>query len=436
MSGDDDFVQALDTGTEQEAAIEPGQADPGVDTEPADSFEAGAPAVVTERVGKAKIPRTAATRKAMAEAMTKFAADKKASKEAGEDEGDFGPTDDEPAYVPPAKAVPAPAVEVAPAAEVAPAVAPPVIAAPPAPSLDPEVVKLKQSLAAELDKHRATTADLEKRRADFEAERSASGAVDEAEYLESPTKGYRKWREQMRGAPLTDEEFRQEAADFVTLTSSDVLGVKLPDEVRAKMDAALARKAMASYRTREQKQKDAEAKAAAARHAEETEKQEAARVEAEWKQAAVTLDGHFKATESVAKEYAFLAAEDSPGSIVVDVIQSAKRRDGTSLSWQEASKQANDYLKKQASSYYDKRKHLLSAAPVPGQVTTPPAAKKDVQGDPQVPKQVTRPSPAPVASSTPPVATRVTKPGSSWSNEAHRRETRRAFAPLFQKPDE
>lgn len=404
---DDDFVEAVGS-AESEPALEPGDVAAGTDDDGGkDHFEASAPQNPSERIGRVRIPRTSAGRAAMVEAMAKF----KAEKTADDDVGDFGPTDEE-ATGAPAKvtraASPAATVPVKTAAEAAPIATAP----PPAPSLDPEVGRLRQTLAAEIEKQRALTTEAETRAA------AAVGPVEHTEYLESAPKSYRKWVESMRGEPMSDDEFRQEAADFVTLMSGEVLGVKLPDEVKARIEAQLARKAFTSYKKQDQK-----------RAATETAKAEAARVDQEWDQAAQALNGQFR-VEATAKEYAYLAAEDSPGAIVVDVIKSAKRRDGTVLSWQEASKQANDYLKKSISVYVDKRKHLLSVA-----APAEPAAKAEARpGRPPGTQQVTRaPEPQQPAQPTSDLPV-VRRANPTWSKEAHRRGTREAFREVF-KPE-
>ncbi len=398
---DDDFVEATG-GADSEPALEPGDAAP--DDSPADSFDGG-----SDHVGRARIPRTDASRQAMADAIAKFKSERET--DGDDDVGDFG-VYDEGAKPTPKKVTPA----AAPTPGAADAIGHAQPPTPPAPSLDPEVGRLRTALAADRE-------TLAKERAAFESERDVSrGVVDHEQYLESAPKAYRGWLESMRGAKLTDDEYRQEAADFVTLMSSDVLGVKLPDEVRSRIEAQLARKAISAYRAKDTRRQMAE-----------TSKREAERVEAEWRSAAQALDGQFR-VEATAKEYSWLATEDSPGSIVVDVIQSAQRRDGTVLSWQEASKQANDYLKKQASRYIDKRKHLLSAAPTEKSVGDAAKAQDGRTGRPPGSSQVTRP-PEPIAPSTEaPVVSRH-KPGSTWDKEAHRRATRAAFAPVF-KPEE
>jgi hypothetical protein len=400
---DEDYQEALGA-DESEPALEPaerGGGDAGDDFVPVngDSSSTWQEGTPTERVRRAAIPRDEKTRASMAEAIAKFAADRA---------GQPGEA---------AKVAPAAAAPISPASA-------PAAPQPPAPSLDPEVGRLKQQLAS-------AQAELDKRIAAVEAERQQVGGVaDYGAYLESQPRAYRAWLESMRGDKLSEDDFKSEVADFVTLLSSDVLGVRLPDEIRARIDSSLAKKAMGAMRARE----DRRAKA-------ETEKQEAARVAREWQDAARALDVEFK-DEATGKKYPWLAAVDpqedgaTPGQIVVDVIQSALRKDGTVLSWEEASKQANDYLKNKSSRHYDRRKHLLSAAPVAPTGAVANGKQGSAPGRPQqAPSQVTRDQPPEATPARTEATPRKPKPGSQWDREAHRRETLRAFAGVF-KPEE
>lgn len=423
---DDEYVEAL--GTDSEPAVEPA----GV-TLNNDDFD-GEPGEVTRRV---RIPQTDATRKAMAATIAAFKADRLAHPE-GEDEGDFGPTE-EPAVLEPGASKPkpkaaAPVAVVDPAAPVvaAPvdplAVTPPAApalkldlpidpAAPPAPSLDPEVTWLRQTLNAEREQLRTQITDerakLTKEREAFEAKReSASKAVDYESYLESAPKSYRGWLEEMRGDKMSDDEFRQEAADFVTLMSSDVLGVKLPDDVLARIQTQQVRKSLSAYKAKDSRQKMAE-----------TNRREADEVEAKWKSSAASVDAHFQADEKTRTAYRYLAAEDSPGSIIVDVIKSALAKDGTRLDWGQASKLADEYLGKQFKAYNEKRKHLLVEQPAAKAIETeaPP-------GRPPGTQVVRAPPPPPPPALPPPTPSPIT---GKWNPEEHRRATRRAFAQVF-----
>jgi hypothetical protein len=308
------------------------------------------------------------------------------------------------------------AAEVKPAAATAPPAAPPPAPPapePPAPSLHPEVLKLKQQLEAE--------------RAALQAERAAAAPPAPAplpdassleDYIDNSPRAYRNWLESMRGEKFTtDDEFKAEVSDFITQMSADVLGVPLPENVRIKLDAAQARKAVRTHKTILAKKEAALAAKMEADRTEATTKAEADRVEAEWSKAATVLSQQFQAqpgadgkpaTSQAAAAYPWLAAEDDPGKIVVDVIRAAMTKDGTQLAWQEASKKANDYLAEQAKRYYDKRKPLLATAAAP-------AAPK-----PAVP--AAKPAPLPEARVVPP---------KKWSRDNHMENTKAAFRQML-----
>lgn len=422
MSDEDDYTEALGT-AESEPAAEPLHAAPKVQ-----SFDED----LDEAPRRVRIPQTDATRKAMADTIAAFKADKLAHPEDADDEG-FGPTDEPAALEPGETRKPvAKSVDAAPAVEkpsepiAKPAEAPVSLdqklgEAPPAPSLDPEVSWLRKTLSEQTQTHQKQMAEdraaLVKEREAFEARReSASKAVDYETYLESAPKSYRTWLEEMRGDKMSDDEYRQEAADFVTLMSSDVLGVKLPDDVLARIQTQQVRKSLSAYKAKDSRQKMAE-----------TNARETAEVEAKWKSSAASVDAHFLSDEPTRKQFRYLAAEESPGSIIVDVIKSALAKDGTRMSWNDASKLADDYLSKQAKAYYEKRKHLLVEQPAAKAVET-----EAPTGRPSGTQVVRAPAPTPPAPATqPPVIAALPPKTGKWSNEEHRRATRRAFAPVF-----
>jgi len=307
----------------------------------------------------------------------------------------------------------------------------PVAGTPPAPSLDPEVRQLVQQLKAEREQiaaERATEkAEAEKQRK--AAEPAAPSLPDthslEA-YIDSPPAAYRNWLEAMRGEKFaTDDEFKSEVSDFITMLSSDVLGVPLPENVRVKLDAAQAKKIVRTHKTIQTRKEAAAAAQIEKERAAATEKAEAERVEQEWTKAATVLSQQFApandaegkpAVSATAKAYPWLAAEDEPGKIIVDVIRAAVTKDGTQLSWQEASQRANDYLAESARKYYDKRKPLLGADPVAAKPPAPPAAKP-----------VTTPPAPPV----PPKAPTVPQSPNKWSRDKHVEATKAAFRTMI-----
>lgn len=304
------------------------------------------------------------------------------------------------------------------AADILAATPPP--AAPPAPSLDPEVRRLKEQLAAERKALEAERAELEKAKAK-PAEPTAPVALGLEDYIEAAPRAFRSWLESMRGEPLTDDEYKAEVSDFITQSSAEVLGVPLPEATRIRLEAALARKAVKTNRTIQAKREAARTAAEEKARAEAAERQATEELERQWSQAAHAVGTQFQPTadatgkptaSQAAAAYPWLAAEDEPGKIVVDVIRAAAQRDGTQLSWQEAAKKANDFLADQAKSYYEKRKPLLGEKPA-----APPAAK---------PMAAVTPAPA-QPPAAPPAEPRPAANPSKWTRDRHLESTKAAF---------
>ena len=237
---------------------------------------------------------------------------------------------------------------------------------------DDELERLREQLAAERERRSYESTEPEQRGPDLEA------------YIDAPHRSYRSWLESMRGEALSDEDFKSEAVDFITAISTEVLGVPLPPNVKAKFDAAQARKMIRTSKT-----------TAAKREAMAREKSEAAAVEREWAKAATTLDRHFKPGSEAARTYPWLAAEDSPGQLITDTIREAGSQ-GTTLTWEEASKKIDSHLAEQAKRREARRKPLPATAPT---------------------------EKAPAAPSTP----------GRWSRAAHLRQSLEAFKKATQK---
>ena len=116
-------------------------------------------------------------------------------------------------------------------------------------------------------------------------------------------------------------------------------------------------------------------------------------------------------TSAAAKAYQWLAAEDEPGKIIVDVIRAQASKDGTQLSWQEASKRADEYLAGQYRKAYDKRQALLVAKPAAATAAPVAAAK---------------PPAPPVAAAKPP-----SSEPKKWSRERDREIAKAAFRTMI-----
>jgi hypothetical protein len=348
---------------------------------------------------KRSTARVAAARKAFAEKIAESKQQLAATaKETAPDPED----DSEPAAVV-ADAVPAPVI---------PQVVTPAAAAPPAPSLDPEVARMRQQLATdreelakEREKDAAARAEWEKARLPIEASLE--------DYLDRPVTSYRAWLESMRGEKLTDDDFKAEMHDFVTQASADVLGVPLPESIRTRLEAQQARKIVRTHKVVQAKKEALAAQRAESERAASATTAETERIEQEWTKATDVIGKLFvgEAADKPAPAttaYPWLAIEDAPGKIVVDVIRAAAKKDGTQLSWQEAAKKANDYLESQGKSYYAKRQPLLGAAPA-AKVAAPVA------------KAVT-----PVAKAAAPVDD-VPAQNKKWTRDRHMETTRAAF---------
>jgi hypothetical protein len=292
--------------------------------------------------------------------------------------------------------------------------------APPAPSLDPEILRLRQQAKEELAQAQAKAAEIEKTAREKPVAESLP-AVGLEDYVDNSSKAFRSWLENLRGEKLSDEDFKLEAGDFITQMSADVMGVPLPDAVRTKLDAALAKRSVKTYKTLQAKKEADAAKRAEQEQAKAAERAAAEETERQWTNATTVLNRAFAGGKvdgiDVTKEYPWLHAEDEPGKIVVDVIRRASEKDGTNLSWQEASKKANDFLKTYNEKHYEKRKPLLGTA-APTQATKLPVAKP-------AEKQV-----APTETAAPPptqLTTKHTQRTGKWTKDGHMQDTLAAF---------
>lgn len=383
-----------------------------------DSTSVTSDAAVLRRPGKNA--RAAESRKAFAEAiLASKAKNAEVAATARPATDEFDPEAEPAAQAVPAAPVPAGAA----------IVAAPAPAAPPAPSLDPEVRRLRDEAKAERDRLNAERAEWDRQRAapPAPAAPATPGAPSYEDYVDRPSGAYRNWLESMRGEKFTsDDEFRLEARDFVTSISADVLGVALPEGERNGLESRLARKAVRVSKTAATR-REAELAAKSERERSEAETKAAeARVEQEWDTAASHVSQMFAAaagadgkpvTSSAATSYPWLASYDEPGKIVVDVIRSALVKDGTQLSWQEASKKADEYLAAEAKKFYDKRAPLLAAKPAA-------VAKPDVPAPPAPP---TKPAPTPAqrVNPQPELATK-------FSKEKHLQDSLAKFRTAFQ----
>jgi hypothetical protein len=252
------------------------------------------------------------------------------------------------------------------------------------------------------------------------------------DYVDRPATSYRAWVEAMRGEKFaSDDEFKLEARDFVTAISVDVLGVPLPADERNGLESRQARKAVRVSKTVAARREAQAAEKAERERTEANTRAETERVEQEWTKAAEHLSQMYapqsgadgKPVQSpTSAAYPWLAAEEEPGKIVVDVIRAAFVKDGTQLSWQEASSQANTYLETHAKKYYDKRRPLLStAAPAAPAAPAKPAAP--VAAKPAAPLPVAR------------VVSGGDDKTAKWSKERHTEGSKAKFREAFARAE-
>jgi hypothetical protein len=138
----------------------------------------------------------------------------------------------------------------------------------------------------------------------------------------------------------------------------------------------------------------------------------------EWSDVAKRLD-------SILANNPWLAAQSTPADDIMDVAVHQRKTRGVALSWEDAAKIANDFLKSQATAYVEKRKHLLSASPAKagdGKGGKPNAQQGKPSGSQaHAPKPTDTPAPEP----------HPTK--GKWDPEEHRRNTMRKHRALFKQ---
>jgi len=305
------------------------------------------------------------------------------------------------------------------AAIVEPAAAPP-SAPPPAAALDPSIEQHRQRL----DMRQADLDAREKAIADREKVATSSLEDYQSRYYEDPEGTLVALIRRMTGAGDTDD-ITEEVADLITGLSGAVLKVPLTPEVKNNLQSKRALKTVKAHKAQLSKIDEArEAKRVAAQQEEERGR-------------AVTTLSQLITKEEHAKQFPYLAAEDNAGALIFDVIETQHKRDGTMLQWTEAAKRANDYLNQQWQRHYDKRRHLLSAAP--DKAPPKPAEAIVPQGDPSgIRRSHTITNAASAATATPkpkqPDSPTVDANG-KWDRSAHRARTVAKYRAAF-KPSE
>lgn len=365
-----------------------------------DDFEAQSSGFVAAEVGRRGreiSPRTRELLKKAAESVqTQMAAARRAEQpEEFEDEEDYAAGEaPAPAKAPPPNPVPAAA---------APAAAPTV---PPAPSLDPQVVQLREQWTA-----RAT--ELDKREQAIAAREQAADEhrVHEA-YLENPAGALLDFVRKHSGI-ASDDEIADEVSDLIVALSAHVHKVPVDGAVKSRLDAKHALRYVKAQQAALQKREEAVSK-------QQSEAQQ--RVEIDRTKEVLTRE---IGKPDHAKLYPYLALEENSGEIVWEVIEAQFKRDGTTLAWTEAAKRAEEYLNNQASAWIDKRKHLLDARTENGHSGAP---RDSASGDPtgiRRSRAITN-----AATSAAPQQPAPTAPA-KWDPESHRAATKRKMRAAF-----
>lgn len=417
MSDEQDDDVAIDGGMESEVTIEDHRAGRGGSGEAGgdDSGDEDEAALDGERTVTARgrhviSDKTRALFKSAAEAM------KKQLEEDG-DESPFGEYDE---GVAPPKAKQTASQAAAVAAKQPPAEP----AKPAAPAAQPTAEA--EAVRAQLDARRVELDEREQRVT--AAERAGDMAQVRNRYFEHGAPAIRDLVKGWLGKDATDDDLKQEVADLITDLSVQVLGVDVPSEVRAKIDT---KRALRSVKVLKESITESEAAKAKRQEAEQEEQGRKAAIQA--------LNQEIRQpTKDYAKRFPYLAAEEDPGDLIFRTAQRQHAKDGTILQWEEAAKRVNDYLHKQAESFYDKHRHLFSAAPATAGASTN-GQRERPQGDPQgIRRSHTLTNAATgTAATTPPIETPPVAANGKWDREAHRASTRSKFRNAFKsQPDE
>lgn len=313
--------------------------------------------------------------------------------------GDDGVALEAPAEAPPS----APAAAAQPAIPAAPQA--PVLTPPPAPTLDPEVMRLRT--------------DLEQQRKAFDEEKSKFFA-DQREhdvaklrdvYYEKGAPAVVEVLKKWTGENLEGDALKREIGDLITELAHNYLDAPLEESVRDRITNKRTRDGLKIWKAEQERAEQERLSQLKASQ----EHENRLRVKGILQQE-VTKPDH-------AKLYPFLTAEDNPGEIVYAVLEERLKKTGEQLKWQDAAKEAEDWLAKQSRAFYDKRSHLLSPTPPAPQAA--PADKQRAQGDNQVSR-----SHAPPKKPTPPPA-QPERPV-KWTPEMHRANTMKKFRGTIQ----
>jgi len=137
----------------------------------------------------------------------------------------------------------------------------------------------------------------------------------------------------------TDEELKDTITDLMTEMSETYHGVKIPEEIRARVDSRKALRSVKAYRSTLERDRAelVEREAAAKRLADEAKQK--ADVESYEAKAVSQLHALLAPVEAT---YPFLAVQDNAPAVVWEVLKAA-HDEGHKLTWDQAAKFANDH---------------------------------------------------------------------------------------------
>jgi hypothetical protein len=401
VSDNDDYAPALDMGTTEQ------HDDAAATTHHArqDTSDAPPPPKGDNPNTPPPEPRAEAKGRDKMRAMFR---DLSAKVRAGEVSIDTG-SDLEPAIhgEPPEKPTPAPAPVVAapvPATASPAAIAAAAIAAPPTAPVQraapmPDVAKAAETQRALLLDMRQK--EIEAREAKLlEREKTAAARPSPEKLLDNPLPTLEQYIREAWG--LTDEaEIKDTITDLMTEMAEKYHGVKIPDDVRSRVDSRKALRTVKATKAeiaRERAELAAKAEAQAKADAEAREKHEAAHYET---RAVAQLTGLIEANQA---SFPYLAVQDNHAAIVWEVLKERHNR-GESTNWNEAAKLADDHFKadhERTQAELAKRASRLStllapvAAPAPAKpAVSPGGAPGSAPTQPATAAQPQQPTPAP-----------------------------------------
>lgn len=249
---------------------------------------------------------------------------------------------DAPAAAPPPKhTAPVPAAPVpptaSPAAQAAAAIAPPVAPTRQVPPPQPPPHDVGK---AEAEQRKLL---LDMRQKDLEAREAALVAKEKQlpsreKLLDRPVQTLAEYIRDVYGI-TDDNELKDTITDLMTEMSEQYHGVKLPDEIKTRVDSRKALRSVKAYKAgldRERAELQAKAEAQSKADADARDKAEAVEHE---KRAVAQLTGLLDAQQA---QFPYLVVQDNHAAIVWEVLKERHNR-GLTTNWADAAKYANDY---------------------------------------------------------------------------------------------